>query len=213
MNRLCTRHIDTRVLAHARQRLVIVGAADLEALALEDDAIEGHCLCRFVHWTKLYRGKNTKVRHRTRGRATITAEPAVSEHTVQPQGRQNSCLGWSAQQELGSRGPEWGHPGAFGHWRSPSWTPTQERWSEWTKSSTRQTGNGCKTWRGNFSCTHEPLWYQTGCCRRTADGPAGSSDCPRLVLGWVWQPGHQESWWAGGLSLESVPQLEGEKGK
>lgn len=49
MNRLCTRHIDTRVLAHARQRLVVVGAADLETLALEDDAIEGHCLCCFVH--------------------------------------------------------------------------------------------------------------------------------------------------------------------
>lgn len=49
INCLCTRHIDTGVLAHARQGLVIVGAANLQTLALKDDTIKGHCLCCFVH--------------------------------------------------------------------------------------------------------------------------------------------------------------------
>lgn len=49
INCLCTRHIDTGVLAHARQGLVIMGTANLEALALKDDAIKGHGLCCFIH--------------------------------------------------------------------------------------------------------------------------------------------------------------------
>lgn len=49
MNCRCTRHIDTGILAHARQRLVIVGTADLQALALKDDAVKCHCLCCFIH--------------------------------------------------------------------------------------------------------------------------------------------------------------------
>lgn len=55
INCLCTRHIDTGVLAHARQGLVIVRAADFQALALKDDAIKGHRLCCFIHRTELHR--------------------------------------------------------------------------------------------------------------------------------------------------------------
>lgn len=49
INCLCTRHIDTGVLAHARQGLVIVWTTDFQTLALKDDAIKGHCLCSFIN--------------------------------------------------------------------------------------------------------------------------------------------------------------------
>lgn len=222
MNRLCTRHIDTRVLAHARQRLVVVGAADLEALALEDDAIEGHCLCRFVHWTKLYRGKNNQTCWGETPNLRLSHDQSrtssIRAHC--PTSRKAKFLSWLICTA------RTGFPGAWVR-------PPRRIWAlkksiidsytgemEWMDKVVDQTDAKwlwdatwlCNASRRNFSRTHEPLWYRTGCCRRTADGPAGSSDCPRLVLGWVWQPGHRESWWAGGLWLESVPQLEGEKG-
>lgn len=49
INCLCTRHIDTGVLAHARQGLVIMGTANLKTLALKDYAIKSHGLCCFIH--------------------------------------------------------------------------------------------------------------------------------------------------------------------
>lgn len=49
INCLCTRHIDTGVFAHARQRLVVVGTANFETLALKNYAIKSHGLCCFVH--------------------------------------------------------------------------------------------------------------------------------------------------------------------
>lgn len=53
----CTRHIDTWVFAHAGQWLVIMGTTNLETLALKNDAIKSHCLCRFIHRTELHGNK------------------------------------------------------------------------------------------------------------------------------------------------------------
>lgn len=44
-----TRHVDAGVLAHAGQRLVVMGTADLQTLSLEDDAVERHGLGCLIH--------------------------------------------------------------------------------------------------------------------------------------------------------------------
>lgn len=126
INWLCTRHIDTGVLAHAGQRLVIVGTTNLQTLALKDYTIKGHCLCGFVHWTELQRqirGLKSKNCSTHSGR---TRDKLKRVALVSPQGRQNSYPGWSVLQAQGFQGPEWDHPDASGHWRSPSLTPAQK---------------------------------------------------------------------------------------
>ena len=54
-----TWHVDTGVLAHAGEGLVVVRTSDLETLALEDDAVESHGLGRLIHRAEL----RTKPRH------------------------------------------------------------------------------------------------------------------------------------------------------
>lgn len=48
-----TWNINTWILAHAWQRLVVMRPADLQTLSLEDDAIERHSLRRLIHRAEL----------------------------------------------------------------------------------------------------------------------------------------------------------------
>ena len=55
-----TRNVDTGVLAHAGQGLVVMGTANLQTLALEDDAVERHGLGRLIHRAELHRTRQEK---------------------------------------------------------------------------------------------------------------------------------------------------------
>lgn len=49
-----TRDVEGRLLRDPRQRPVVVRPPDLQRLALENDAVEGHGLGRLVHRAKLH---------------------------------------------------------------------------------------------------------------------------------------------------------------
>lgn len=61
-----TRHVDRGVLRHARQGLVVMRPADLQRLALEDDAIKSHGLGGLIHGAKLQEKRVVRVREPSR---------------------------------------------------------------------------------------------------------------------------------------------------